>query len=573
MDWLAWTRNPRLVDALWLCVFGIASSIAIVAGSSRLSATFDEPTYLQQGLECWRTGSYKGLMRLGTMPLPIDLQTLPIYLTEQFRGEPFDVQQDFHRLLPWARSVTLVFWWILLGYGMLIAGQLGGPWAGRIAVAFLALEPTLMAHAGLATTDVAVAAMLLAFGYHFARGRESGWLLRIGLPAALYAASILAKASGLVFGPILMLAVEVHRWCRQPRPETTESLGWKQRLRSYWDGSRPLRRDSIRIVAIGLALTFFYIGSDWKAETTFVKWAESLPDGRTRDTMLWLTTNTCVFTNAGEGIVQQIKHNLRGHGAFLLDESWKRSVWYYFPVALSIKLTLPLLAALAATLLLRPKSHLQWPSLAALALFLFSFNARVQIGVRLILPLIALATIGTAIALVRSGILRRRPYQVGLAAALILGLTWSAASLHRTWPNGLCYVNELWGSPDSGYRLLSDSNFDWGQGLVELEAWANEHGMSRMAVWYFGTDPAARKAPFRLTPVHVLPDSTPEAISRRAEGGILAVGTTILYGAYLDDNDFVKYLRTLTPIDRTSTFLIYQLPMEQVAKKGNDGVQ
>lgn len=566
MDQQSSQTRSRLLDLVWLLTLGVATSIVILAGSRRLSATFDEPTYLEQGLERWRTGSYKGLMRLGTMPLPIDLQTLPIYLTERIRGEPFDIHADFHRLLPWSRSVTLVFWWILLTYGMWIGRDLGGPWAGRVAVAFLALEPTLMAHAGLGTTDVAVAALLLAFGYHFARGRDSHWLVRIGLPALLYAASILAKASGLVFAPILMLAVEVHRWCRQPRKDETPSWCWKHRLRALWADFRPLRRDGIQVVAIGLAVTFLYVGSDWKAEPTFVQWARSLPDGRTRDVMLWLTTHTCVFTNAGEGIVQQIKHNLRGHGAFLLDQSWNRSVWYYFPVALSIKLTLPFLAAVALTLLLRPKAHLQWPSLAALALFLFSLNARVQIGVRLILPLVALAIIGVAIALARSLRGARWPYRATLASAVTAGWLWCALSVQQTWPNGLCYVNELWGGPSSGYRLLSDSNFDWGQGLIELEDWANDRGLSRLAVWYFGTDPAVRKEPFRLTPVHVLPDQTPQSVARRTESGFLAVGTTILYGAYLDDNEFAQYLKTLTPIDRTSTFLIFQLPPAQVAE-------
>src|SRR5437016_353480 len=78
--------RSRWIDGLWLLAFGIASSAWCVTSAAELGATFDEPLYLNAGLTGWRTGSNKLLMSAGTMPLPVDVETLPIYLWEQGRG-------------------------------------------------------------------------------------------------------------------------------------------------------------------------------------------------------------------------------------------------------------------------------------------------------------------------------------------------------------------------------------------------------------------------------------------------------------------------------------------------------
>ena len=167
-------RRTWLWDALWLVVWGVASSAWCLSAAGQLSATFDEPVYLSLGLQRWRSGSTAGLMKLGTMPLPVDVQTLPLYLWERWHGTPIDLVADFHKVLPWARAATLLFWWLLLVHAWLAGRWLGGPWAGALAVAFLACEPCLAAHAALATTDIAVAACLLALAYHFRVHREGG---------------------------------------------------------------------------------------------------------------------------------------------------------------------------------------------------------------------------------------------------------------------------------------------------------------------------------------------------------------------------------------------------------------
>src|SRR5262249_57862459 len=98
--------------------------------------------------------------------------------------------------------------------GRRVAGRGGG----RLAVAFLACEPSLLAHATLATTDIAVTACVLALVYHFRAGREAGWPRRVAVPAFWFGAAVLAKASGLVYGGICLLVLEVERLARTGPP-------------------------------------------------------------------------------------------------------------------------------------------------------------------------------------------------------------------------------------------------------------------------------------------------------------------------------------------------------------------
>ena len=553
--------KSRWFDGCWLACCLLASSAWCLSTGRELSATFDEPLYIERGLERWRSGSHAGLMKLGTMPLPIDWDTLPLYVYERWTGRPIDSVRDLAWALPWARTSALVFWWLLLVYGGLAGRSLAGPLGGRLAAAWLACEPNLLAHASLATTDIAIGACLLGLVYHFGRNRDTAWWRRVGVPGVWFAATLLAKASGMVFGPLCLVAVEFYRTRLEQRRAAAEV-----------DARRFGGRDIVQIVAVGFVLAFFYCGCDWRPEPSFVKWAHKLPEGRTHEAMVWLSEHLCIFSNAGEGLVRQVKHNIRGHhGAYLLGHAYSQSVWYYFPLALAIKLTLPLLVAPLAVMLAGRRAAFNWAIAAALVLLLFSLNCRVQIGIRLVLPLVTMLVVGVAAAMVvvlRDSSRRARPFWVMGAFAAVL---WTSAAAWRVWPEGLCYTNELWGGTPNGYLCLSDSNYDWGQGVKELAAWSARRGLGQLDVWYFGGDPGVNAAPLRHLPLHALPIAKPDQVRDFVQGRYLAVGTTLLYGISLNlpgHGSAVEFLRSKQPVARTSTFLIYDLgaPPSSVAQ-------
>ena len=75
--------RPRWPDRCWLVFCMAASSLWCVTAAPHLGPTYDEPNYVVNGLERWRTGSYGPLLHQGTMPLPIDVITWPLYMWEK----------------------------------------------------------------------------------------------------------------------------------------------------------------------------------------------------------------------------------------------------------------------------------------------------------------------------------------------------------------------------------------------------------------------------------------------------------------------------------------------------------
>src|SRR5205085_2618200 len=123
-----------------------------------------------------------------------------------------------------------------------------------------------------------------------------------------------------------------------------------------------------------LLCTFLYCGCDWQPEPSFVAWAHSLPEGTQKQAVVWIADHLRIFSNAGEGIMRQVKHNMHGHGTYILGRSEPRALWYYFPLTLCIKLSTPLLLVPILLLLLRPRSLLNWACLTAAVLVLFSLT-------------------------------------------------------------------------------------------------------------------------------------------------------------------------------------------------------
>ncbi|HWB58755.1 MAG TPA: glycosyltransferase family 39 protein [Chthoniobacteraceae bacterium] len=552
-------KRDAVIDGLWLLLLFAITSVWCLSSARHTSATYDEPTYLYDGMIHWRTGSYKELMRLGTMPLPVDVQTLPLYVWERVHGRQIDVVTGMGWILPWARAASLVFWALLLVYVFRIARAIGGPWAGRIASALVAVEPGLLAHASLATTDIAVTALLMAFAHEFAVAREKGPWRRWVLPAVLYGLAILAKASALVFAPVCMIVIEFWRLWKSD-DFAKAGAGLKARAQFFIAGLWAFRGEFFKIVGIGLAVVFIYIRSDWTTEPTFITWAQGLKPGPLHDTMLWISQHLRIFTNAGEGLAQQIKHNMRADPTFIFGVVHKRAVWYYFPVALAIKCSIPFLLMPLVIAVFRRRALLNWPCLAALVLLAYSLTCRVQIGIRFMFPVLALASAGYGIAIARAmREMEPRWKRTALAAFTACALCYTAVVSAKAWPDAICYTNEMWGGTPDGYRLLSDSNYDWGQGLPDLIRWRDAHGVDVLDVWYFGLDPRKDARPLRWDPLSEDSFAGGKPWDELLRGKVLAVSTTNLYGTYRNAtaDSAAAWLAQFKPVDRTTTYFIY----------------
>jgi hypothetical protein len=152
----------------------------------------------------------------------------------------------------------------------------------------------------------------------------------------------------------------------------------------------------------------------------------------------------------------------------------------------------------------------------------------------------------------------RRPAGLVLASALAL---WYAGGTLRNHPHHLAYFNEIGGGPANGWRLLVDSNLDWGQDLKRLATWMRENGVPRLKLSYFGSaDPAYYGIDAEALPGYRAPHAT--HVTREVRpGDVVAVSATHLQGVYVDPEDraLLARFRGLPPIGRVGwSILVYR---------------
>ncbi len=101
---------------------------------------------------------------------------------------------------------------------------------------------------------------------------------------------------------------------------------------------------------------------------------------------------------------------------------------------------------------------------AATFLFILSFFSNTQIGIRHILPVLAIFVVvsGAAFSPPRQP---RWPYRALLSGCVL----WTAASVGSYFPQMIPYFNELLPDKKMAYQILADSNLDWGQDGWVLE--------------------------------------------------------------------------------------------------------
>ena len=164
---VAWTRFA--VIAVAVATF---SSLLIVGSYRRLSHTWDEPTHVAAGMEWLQLHRYTKqtenppfsriplalIPYLSGMRIKNDNSTALASGVAMFYGSG-----DYIDNVTKARLANLLFFWLLLTMTWVLSGGRKNPMVAVVATATAATVPAIVAHSGLATTDVPfVAAFLLA---------------------------------------------------------------------------------------------------------------------------------------------------------------------------------------------------------------------------------------------------------------------------------------------------------------------------------------------------------------------------------------------------------------------------
>jgi hypothetical protein len=266
--------------------------------------------------------------------------------------------------------------------------------------------------------------------------------------------------------------------------------------------------------------------------------------------------NLTVYLPAGEyleGMGRVGRHLDIGHPSFFLgqvstDKGWKA----YFPVVVLLKWPIVVLALFLTAVALGLVRRIRFPSdLLLFSLFpgLYFFAAifsKVDLGERHILLVYPFALL--FVASLWQFARRSRAIMVLLLALVVV----NAADTLRYAPGYLSYFTPFV-NPATSYKLLSDSNLDWGQGLLALRKYQAEHPNDPIHLDYFGTmDPS-------LYGIRYIPLPQNERAS-----GTVVVSATYLSGQLLKDANSFHWLFQFPRVAILDHSLyVFQVPADQ----------
>jgi hypothetical protein len=549
---------------LWL-LFAQAVRSAVIS-----SLTFDEGPHLAVGYATLRTGDFRLQPVHIHPPLANVLAAAPLLLDPSLPDPRSIPGWDIASLsavtdtVVWqhrppdgialAGRLPIILLAMLLGaFVYRWAADLAGWKAGLLALFLYVLDPNIVAHAQVITTDMGVTVFGFVVLYCLYKSQISNskfqrwWLIGTGIALG---ATLATKVSAGLLAPLVAVIV---------------LLAGREAFRSrVW-----------RVVAIGLVA----FGVVWAAYGFEMGRVPGLPFP------VPAATHIKIYLSL-------LQHYDEGHPAFLMGMNSTHGWWYYFPVAFLIKTPLPTLMLLVVSFVLGIKRWQEargkkqelsrrsqvagWTlGLFPVVHFVTALWSSVDIGYRHLLPILPFLFVfigwqiagrkvqdaeSTSIALSPSEHPVRH-YLVTLSPGLLISLilAWYAVGTARIWPHNLAYFNELAGGPDGGYNWLVDSNLDWGQNLKELKAWLDAHDVERIFLSQFSP---SRPEVYGIQAT-LLPPS-PHAASFAPfdpAPGWYAIGATTLQGSYTPDVNTFAYFRVMTPTARIGHALfVYHVP-------------
>lgn len=451
-----------------LGIVGLALASAAWAAWSQ-GWTYDEPFHLlwsRRLLES-RVTERESQHRLNTKT-PV---MLPNVLAQRAARA---VMGDDPRRLRFAARLPSVAWLaILLATTFALARRAAGETAALIATAGTALDPSLVAHGSLATVDVSYAAaalLTLAAASAFARAPSPRRGMLLGAALGL---AFAAKFTAFLLLPALILV---------PLATSAPARLVPDR-KAFVAGA--LAGAIAAVVVLGAA----YLFSAMSMPLGTLTWRSS-PLHRVAAAMPWLALPLPASFLTGLDLSLAHESGREGN-VVLLGRLHPEGTWMYFPFLWLVKT--PLLA-LGALLLgfaraVRDRTVLTNPAVRFIAanlvvtLAYFSLAFRTQAGYRYVLMCIPMAWIVAAAGLA-SPAATGRWLRAG-AAVVLASIAESAAYLG----NPLSFTNAAVWPKRRVFRLIADSNVDWGQNRDRIARWLSARGVEDS----------------HLDPLHVLP--------------------------------------------------------------------
>jgi len=478
----------RLAPVIVALLLGLHAVIAVWA-ATRESVTADEILYVTGGYYIDKCGDYRiqpengvlpqrlhGLAAIWTNAPSPELENNEAWRTSSnlvtSYGFFYQTGHDHFPMLMLARALNTLF---SVGAGALVflwARHLAGTVAGLVAVTFYAADPNLLAHAALATSDMAAVFLLLASVSAF------WWLLaapdwrRAGMSAVVFGLACVAKYSAVllipIFAGLLLWRIAADR---------RNSTAWLKRTPALV---------AVHIAGAFAVIWLFYgfrysgfspalppadhYASPWNQVLPYIGW-----QGRVVELCLAWRVLPEAFLYGYAWVIQSAV----ARAAFLAGDYGLFGWPSFFPLAFAWKTTLALLVGLALTALslgrrwaagrarIATDLYLAAPLVLFVAVYAaFSLTSHLNIGHRHLLPVYPALFVAAGVWAATVGTPGRWR---SAAIALLLGAQIAASV--TVAPHFMAFFNRLAGGPGNGYRLLVDSSLDWGQDLPGLRDW------------------------------------------------------------------------------------------------------
>ncbi|HZD30099.1 MAG TPA: glycosyltransferase family 39 protein [Candidatus Angelobacter sp.] len=476
-------------------VWSLCLILLIGAGMARIVSTYhvfnhtiDEPSHLACGLEWWEQGTYT--IEAKHTPLArISIAALP-YFAGLRAPEKFTRWQDtypilsadghYWRNLTLARVGVLPYFVIAALVVFFWTKRLYGAPAGLAAAFTFTFLPTVLAHSGVATTDIPFTAMFCWSLYAFTLwlSKPGQWTAaQFGVAAGL---ALCAKISTLAFLPTCGAAILVlYALAGRPR--------WRALMKTlgvvlvcaflvtwavYRFSHKPL--DQVTTVPDRMAAKVF---GETSRVTGLVRWVDAtiqLPAPELLDGVRMMRAQR------NEGTIGYLFGHVKRQGGW----------WYFFFAALALKtpLTVLILALVGSYAAMRRhwRHRTDWevaaPVAAAVMIMIVTAPSGLNSGVRYVMPMFALLSILAAAGL--QLLWTQTGHRGAYRTAAVLLLSWLAVSSLRAHPDYLAYFNAFGGKDPS--RLLVISDLDWGQDLTRLATYVRDNDLKHVSIAYDG---------------------------------------------------------------------------------------
>ncbi len=529
------------------------------------SSTFDEGCHTFAGYSYWTRGDFginpenpplvKLLAAVPLLAMPLRYSPPPqmfFKVSCLLGGGQFLYANDADAVLFRARMAAALLTFLTALLVFAVACEMFTPAVGLLALLLFVFEPNLIAHGSLVTTDMATTLFLLATVYSFywyAKSAALPWLLLTGLSVGLALAS---KHSAVLFFPILLLLALVETLRNDPASKVAPGGRLKCALRFA------VSLVVVSAVSVGILWAFygFRFAMRPQGPAMIPGFSQYLPHMHHpfAQKLLTLLARYRLLPEAYLFGFADVFITPQHFSSYLFGNLYLHGRWFYFPGAFLIKSTigfLLLLLCLPVAIAVQRTSRrreLISLSLPPAIYFLAAIRSDFNIGIRHILPvypfLLILAAYA-AVELVRSrqeprGTLGRGRVWLYVVSAIVLSHVVSSA---RAFPNYIPYANEIWGGPANTYKVLTDSNVDWGQQLKATKKYLDERGIHDCWFDYFGrmaADPAYYQIPCKILPQRLGPpvENMPDRIT-----GTVLISATELSPTVWGPGDLNPYAR------------------------------